>query len=106
MLRLLQHGRAQKEPTGTASRRPAARDFAELGVLPDPADVGRKRLGKLTGVRFETVRVIEENKIQPAQRLRCRAVLDPPTHDRRYALIQRNRVGDLFERHVRRHRVG
>jgi hypothetical protein len=104
--RLLQRRRAQQEPTGTAGCQPAAREFAELGVLPDPADVGLQRLGKLIGACLEAVRLIEENEIQPTQRLGGRTVVNAPAYDRRNALVERDRMPDLLERHLRCHRVG
>ena len=36
-----------------AGCRPVARRFAELGVLPDPTDVGLQRFGELIGARLK-----------------------------------------------------
>ena len=105
-LGLLQSRRTQQQTAGAVGPRPVPRQLAEFGVLPDPGDVGLQRLGKLIGARFEAVRIIEENKIQPPQRLGRRVVLDTSAHDRRKTLVERGGVGDLLECHVRRHRVG
>ena len=63
-LGLLQRRRAQQQPARAAGGRPVARGFAELGVLPDPADVGsaaprqadrrspRKRVGSSKKMKF------------------------------------------------------
>ena len=46
-------------------------------------------------------RIIEENEIQPPQRLGHRAVFHTPADDRREALVERGGVRDFLERHVR-----
>jgi hypothetical protein len=66
-------------------------------VLPDPADVGLQRLGKLIGTRLELGRIIEEYEIQPPQRLGRRAVCCASAHDRRETLVQRSGVLNFLQ---------
>ena len=82
------------------------RGFAELGVLPDPADVGLQRLRKLIGARIKAMWVIEENEVQPSQRLGHHAVFDAPADNRCKTLVQRGRVRNLLESDIRGDRVG
>jgi chorismate-pyruvate lyase len=58
-LGLLKNGRTQQQPTR------AARSLAELGVLPDPADVRLERVGEPIGALLETRRIVEENEVEP-----------------------------------------
>ena len=106
--------RSASSSTGERSSSPPGRPAAAqrraaspiLGVLPDPADVGLQRLGKLIGARLEARRIVEENEVEPPQRLRHRAVFHAPADDRREALVERGRVRDLLQRHVGGDRVG
>ncbi len=72
-------------------------------MLPDPADVGLQRLGKLIGARLEAGRVIEENEVQPPQRLRYGTNFDAPADDRRKTLIERGRVRNFLQRYIGGH---
>ena len=75
-------------------------------MLPDPTDVRVQRLGQLVGAGLKAGRVIEENKVQPPQRLGHCAVIGAPADDGREALVERRRMRDLLERHLGRHRLG
>ena len=48
--------------------------FAELGMLPDPADIGLQCFGKSIGACFKRVRIVEKDEVKPPQRLRYRGV--------------------------------
>src|SRR5262249_39796704 len=49
--------------------------------------------------------IIEENEIEPSQRLRYGAIVNPLAHDRREALAQGCSVRDFLERHLRLHGI-
>ena len=53
-------------------QRPAPRLLAELGVLPDPGDVGVERLGEPVRALLEPRCVVEEDEVQLRERLRHR----------------------------------
>ena len=99
-LGLFENRRAQQQAAGPAGASPPPRRFAELGVLPHPANIGLQRLGKPIGALLKTRRVIEENEVEPLQRLRDSAVIRAPADDGREALVERGGVRDFLERHV------
>lgn len=72
----------------------------------DPADVGLQRLGKLIGARLKAGWVIEENEVQPTQRLGRRAIVHPPAYYWRQALVERSRMRNLFQRYLGGNGVG
>ena len=80
-LGLLQSRRAKQKPARVAGESPPPRRFAEFRVLPDPADVGPQRLGKLIGARLEACRVIKENEFS-----RCSASGIAPSSTRRQTI--------------------
>ena len=67
---LLQHWRAQEQPARPLRQGPAPGLLAEIGVLPDPGDVGIERLGKLVGTLLEPRNIIKKNEIQLRKRFR------------------------------------
>ena len=89
-------GDRKQEPTGAASYRPATRGFAELGVLPDPADVGLECLGKPIGTRLKVRSVVKKDEVEPPQCLGDRAICHTLADDRREPFVERGRVYDFF----------
>ena len=53
-------------------------------MLPDPIDVGLQSIGKAIGARFEPLGLVEENEIEPPQRLG-----DGVIFHRRHTIVRR-----------------
>ncbi len=104
-LGLFENGGAQQQSAGSPRRGPAARRFAVIRVLPDPADIGLQCLRQLVGARLEALRIVEEDKVQPPQRIGDLLVGHAPADDRCEPLVERGRVRDLLQRHLGRDRV-
>ena len=83
-----------------------ARELAILGVFPDPADVGPQRLTELISALLELRWIVEEDEVQPPQRLGYRCVLDAQADDRRQTLVKRGRVLDFAQRLPRGDGIG
>ena len=105
-LGLFQRRRAQQQAAGTAGRRPLPRRFAIGGVLPDPADVGLQRIGEPGKAGIEFGRIVEEDEIQPPQRIGDGAVVGAAADDRREALVEGGRMRDFLRANLRRDGVG
>ena len=69
-------------------------------MLPDPIDVGLQSIGKAIGARFEPLGLVEENEIEPPQRLGHGVIFHPPAHDWREAFIQRGGVCNFLQGHL------
>lgn len=64
------------------------RGVAELGVPPDPGDVGLQGLSQTIGTLLELFWIIEENEIQSPKHLGHRCIFHSPADDRCEAFIQ------------------
>jgi hypothetical protein len=84
---------------------PAACHLAELGVLPDPANVSGDSLGQAIRVRLELRFVVKEDEVQPRNSFGYLLVFNLPPHDRGEALVQRSCKLDFLERHLGGDRV-
>jgi feruloyl-CoA synthase len=69
-------------------------------VPSDPRDVGAECLGQLIRTGLEASFIIEEDEIQPRERLRHHLVVHATAHYRRKTLVQRSGERDFTQRHV------
>ena len=88
-LRFLQHRGAQQQSGSPFGQCPATRLLTELGVLPDPRDVGVERLSQPICTLLEPPFIIEEHNVQLRKRLRHGVVVHAAADDRREALVER-----------------
>ena len=66
--------RAQQQSTRAVPFHPTTRRFAKLSVSSDPADIGLERFSELIGTGCKLRGIVEENEIEPPQRLRHRII--------------------------------
>jgi hypothetical protein len=102
----LQHRRPQQQPTRPLGHSPSPRLFTELGMLPDPTDIGVERFSELVRALLEPRRIIEEDEIRLRQCVRYRFGLHWAAHDWRKALVEGGCECDLSQRHIRCDGIG
>jgi hypothetical protein len=61
-------------------------------MLPNPTNVCLQRLGKFVRTVAKSGWIIEEDEIQPSQRLWYGRIFDPPVQDRSKALVKGGRA--------------
>ena len=104
-LGVFQHRRTQQETAGAAGRGPFSGGFAIFGMLPDPADVGCKRVAQALEARGEFRLVVEKDKVEAAERLGHEFVVDPLHHNRRETLVEGRSMPDFLRADLRGDRI-
>jgi len=80
--------------------------LAVFGMFPDPVDIGCKRIAQPIDPVCKLRVIVEENEVEPRQRLRHQLVVHSLEDDRREAFVERGRESDLLGADLRGNCIG